>query len=383
MAKSTSKKDKKSAAVRAPSPAPSASSESPSSSSDASDNESSSSSSSRSSSASPAPEQPKINRVDPSTQRYTPPSGLKAVKVSAANDELDWDAINGDKDLELWAVRVPAGLRAKHLDGLTLTLPSDKAVTDPLQPVGHISTKKGGDYAAYLSSVGGPSSNKRRRDGEEAEESEAPGAGELKSLVPLLPRKSKDNKLFQAPRPISHTLTLQRSLPASVLSSAASLTSLNAGHSTLIISQPSPVPGAILSAEELLNPADGAKKKEAVLGKGGRTQPSELLKFRLDLPGMKGVGGKGTYDNKPSEAEMRGVLIASGREEAPEPETAPKPEEEAAEAEDVEMAEAGAEEASPKKEKKSKEKKEKKERRKSKGGDEGESPKKKKRVKAE
>ena len=90
-----------------------------------------------------------------------------------------------------------------------------------------------------------------------------------------------------APRPISRTLTIRRALPAALanIPSAASFT-----HSTLIASQPSPVPGAILSAPELLDPVAIAQKKTT------RSQPSGL-KFRLQLGGMKEKGGEGKYNN--------------------------------------------------------------------------------------
>ncbi|GAA5862206.1 hypothetical protein JCM8547_007771 [Rhodosporidiobolus lusitaniae] len=390
MAKSSIKKSTK--RPRTPSPVPSASSSSASPGS-AADSSSSSSSSGRSS-ASPEPEQaPQRARVDPSTQKYAPPKGFKPVKpASDVPSDLDWDALNDDKDLELWAVRVPAGIKAKYLDKVTLTLPSpSSAVTDPLQPVGSFSTKSKADFNVFLAP--GPSSasssGKRKRDEAVEEEVTVPGASELQSLVPLVPRKKEGNKLFAAPRPIAHTLLITRALPSSVLASTSSLASLNAGHSTLIVSQPSPVPGAILTASELLNPAQATKKKEKVLGKGGRTQPSELIKFRLDLAGGKGEGGKGRYENKPSEERVKAVrergepALPVGVVVPPPPVVGVEEGEGQVEgaAEDVEMGEAGGEEEvkSPKKEKKDKAKK--KEKKSKEAGADGE-PKKKK-VKAE
>ncbi|GAA5888152.1 hypothetical protein JCM6882_000299 [Rhodosporidiobolus microsporus] len=383
MAKSTTKKGKQPAAApRAPSPAPSNSSSaspgssgSSSSSDDGNDSDSSSSSSGRASSASPAPQA--VKRVDPSTQKYSAPEGFKPAKASKAHEQLDWDELNDDKELELWAVRVPAGMKAKHLDGLTITLP-DKEVTNPRQAVGHIKSKKGGDFDVFLAP--GASSGKRRRAGDDDAEELVSGAAELQGLVPLVPRKSQGNKLYQAPRPIAHTLVINRALPPSVLASTSAASSFNNGHSTLISSQPSPVPGAILSAAELTDASAAKKRKEQVLGKTGRSQPSELLKFRLDLPGMKAVGGRGEFNNPPTAEEMEAMSQRQALAEAVEVSVVV--------AEDVEMGEApggevveDAAQAEEKKEKKrSKDKGEKKRKEK---GEAGEKSPKKKRVKTE
>lgn len=89
-----------------------------------------------------------------------------------------------------------------------------------------------------------------------------------------------------APRALSRHLLITRSLPASVLSHLPSATS------SLIASQPSPVPGAILSAAELLDPAAAQAKKVA------RVQPAGL-RFRLALPGQGAVGGRGEFHSTP------------------------------------------------------------------------------------
>lgn len=84
---------------------------------------------------------------------------------------------------------VRAQLKAKHLEGVEITLPEGSLV-DPVQPVAHFSHKKS-EYEVRLS---GASSGKRRRD----EDGEGVAAtSELQSLVPLLPRKSHGNKLYQ------------------------------------------------------------------------------------------------------------------------------------------------------------------------------------------
>lgn len=281
-------------------------------------------------------------------------------------------------------------LKAKHLEGVEITLP-EGGLADPVQPVAHFSHKKS-EYEVRLS--GGPG-GKRKRD---EDDDGVAATSELQSLVPLLPRKAHGNKLYQgefhaetkvsvllahcrtcsAPRPISRTLTITRALPTSVKSSAAVLSELNDGHSTLIISQPSPVPGAILTADELLDTSKAKKRKEQIRGDGERDQPGELIKYRAEgcLPGTSGrEGGKGRYQNPvelPPRYQPPAGLVVMG---------------------DVEMADAGAGEAdegeapvasSPEKERKKREKAEKKARKEAKRSKEGgEASPKKKKVKVE
>lgn len=153
---------------------------------------------------------------------------------------------------------------------------------------------------------------------------------------------------------------------------------LKTSHSSLIASQPSPVPGSILDADALLlAPSDIAARKEAVRGKGARDQPDELLRFRLgNFGGMGSEGGKGRYHN-PMARVVRTERADSGDED----------EAAAGEGEDVEMADAAAAGEDEDRKKVKKERKDKKERRKSEAAAEGgevESPKKKKKkVKAE
>lgn len=140
------------------------------------------------------------------------------------------------------------------------------------------------------------------------------GGEEMRSLVPLLPQKSKGDKLFAgrssislrspvpfavadfepsptAPHDLTHHLVLTRSLPPSITSLRPSSTQ----PSTLITSQPSPVPGGILSSTELLQP-------EVVAAKRLKREQPEGLKMRILLPGMRAVGGKGQFDNAPEAA---------------------------------------------------------------------------------
>ncbi|GAA6064687.1 hypothetical protein JCM10212_001606 [Sporobolomyces blumeae] len=324
MPKSTTTSEKSRQPVKAPSPAPSASSRSdddPSNLRSDSDSDSTTSdTSSRSggrSSVSPGPSTLPPRRVDPSTQKYTPPEGFKLAKDPGHESPLDWDVINRDPELQLWAVRIPPGLKAKHLDKMVIQLPAPEIAT-PLQPVATFTASKS-DYSAYLSNpaaaaASSSSNGKRKRaqsdkrddDDDDDDDDDASGQTEMDGMLPLLPKKSMQNKLYRAPRPISRTLTIRRSVPATLASlpSAASF-----AHSTLIASQPSPVPGAILSTEDLLlDPAEIAHKKKKV----ARAQPSGL-KFRLDLGGMKGRGGQGRYDGPGVELRDRDEILGGGR----------------------------------------------------------------------
>ncbi|GAA6006367.1 hypothetical protein JCM11491_004929 [Sporobolomyces phaffii] len=272
--------------ARAASPAASTSSRSDAGASSSSSDSDSDSSASDRSTVSPEPQPvPKARRVDPSTQKYTPPAGFKLFDNAGEKSGIDWDELNADKDLQLWAVRVPAGLKSKHLDKMVIQLPP-AAIETPLQPVATFTASKS-DYNAYLSTPSTSAGDKRKAQDAEIDAEGDAEKSEMDNMLALLPKKSAGNKLFQAPRPIAKTLTIRRALPAALanLPSAASFS-----HSTLIASQPSPVPGAILSAPELLDPVAIAHKKTT------RSQPAGL-KFRLELGGMKAVGGQGKYDN--------------------------------------------------------------------------------------
>lgn len=124
--------------------------------------------------------------------------------------------------------------------------------------------------------------------------------------MPLLPKRAGGDRLFRgasvprfqafapaeprapaaAPRPLTRHLLITRAVPTTVLSHLPSATS------SLIASQPSPVPGAILSAAELLDPTIVQAKKIT------RAQPAGL-KFRLALGGQGAVGGQGNFHSTP------------------------------------------------------------------------------------
>lgn len=220
--------------------------------------------------------------------------------------------------------------KAKYLESMSITIPNDvgKASSSlPSHAVGFLS-RKGSEFDAFvvadleaeraaLKKKAKDAKGKGKRTKEEADDEDGPaedtnhGGHEIRSLVPLLPKHSHANKLFvgkytndhstshtaasnltmrilsrpgwltpfhwirhsPAPRPISLALNLTLRPPPSVLPNASAL-------SSLIASQPDPVPGSILSAADLLDPVAIQAKKRV------RTQPPGL-RMRLQLPGTR------------------------------------------------------------------------------------------------
>ncbi|KAJ3506952.1 hypothetical protein NLJ89_g6571 [Agrocybe chaxingu] len=120
---------------------------------------------------------------------YKPPAG--AVLLNDKDEdagEFDWDAVNDDDDVELWLIRVPEGIKPKHLVNLEVDVPSSSKSSC----IGTLQRK----HAAFdLWSVGD-------------DDSQPIGGEEIKSLECLLPRKSKKGKLFPAPKPITHHIVI-------------------------------------------------------------------------------------------------------------------------------------------------------------------------------
>lgn len=73
------------------------------------------------------------------------------------------------------------------------------------------------------------------------------------------------------------------------------LSRLPSATSSLIASQPSSVPGAILTAEELLDPIKNQKDKNNKLVQ--RVQPAGL-KYRIKVAGQGAVGGRGEFQGE-------------------------------------------------------------------------------------
>ncbi|SGY41184.1 BQ5605_C003g02480 [Microbotryum silenes-dioicae] len=286
-------KDKKSKAkAKPPSPSQSASSSSASSSS-------SSSASSESESDSDSQQQPRPaaaaavvgTHVVPSrSSKYTPPPGYKALRSSAVSTSaipLDYDKLaSSSAKNQIWLVRLPRGLKPSALDGQTLQLPSgsdatsDDFVSD--EPLARF-TKHSVPYSVHQvpSSSSAPSSV----------------GSEMQHFVPIVPRGSKNGKLYQAPLPVSRQLYITRSTePTHLPSLTHPHSEASSQASSLIASQPSPVPGALLTSSQLLQPPT-SDEIQRLLSRKQRIVPEGIeLKYRPILSGTRGiVGGKGTY----------------------------------------------------------------------------------------
>ncbi|KAF7359109.1 hypothetical protein MSAN_01252400 [Mycena sanguinolenta] len=132
--------------------------------------------------------------VDPHWE-YTPPSKSVRLEESADVGDFDWDALNGNPDLELWLVRIPEGVKPKHLETAQLGFPPGaKRDGKKSAKLGMLQRK----HVAYdIWSVG------------DDEPEELPITGEeIKDLSCLLPRKSKKGKLYAAPTPIARTIVM-------------------------------------------------------------------------------------------------------------------------------------------------------------------------------
>ncbi|KIP09303.1 hypothetical protein PHLGIDRAFT_86954, partial [Phlebiopsis gigantea 11061_1 CR5-6] len=111
---------------------------------------------------------------------YRPPEGMKLVD-GEHDEDFDWESLKDDEDLELWIVRVPEGVKAKHLDGLKLDEPSSSKSAQ----IGSL-VRKHISYDIWSLADGG-------------EPNDTIGAEELDALSPLFPRKKKGTKFYGAP----------------------------------------------------------------------------------------------------------------------------------------------------------------------------------------
>ncbi|KIM49608.1 hypothetical protein M413DRAFT_438785 [Hebeloma cylindrosporum] len=125
--------------------------------------------------------------TDP-TWDYAPPPDAVLVNDNVDAGEFDWDTIHDNDDLELWLIRVPESVKPKHLEGISIDIPSSSKSAR----IGTIQRKR---TTFDIWSVGD-------------DQTHLVGGEELKSLSCLLPRKSKKGKLYPSPKPISHRLVV-------------------------------------------------------------------------------------------------------------------------------------------------------------------------------
>jgi len=116
---------------------------------------------------------------------YKPPPGTLLADHDVDSGDFDWTSVQDDDDLELWLIRVPDGVNPKHLETLKIEQPSS---THNMR-VGTLVRK----HATFdIWSVAGD------------DDDNEVGGEEVKGLSCLLPRKRKQGKLYQAPKPIAH-----------------------------------------------------------------------------------------------------------------------------------------------------------------------------------
>ncbi|KDR81997.1 hypothetical protein GALMADRAFT_264280 [Galerina marginata CBS 339.88] len=122
---------------------------------------------------------------------YAPPDGVQLIEEHEDADagDFDWDEIKKNDDLELWLIRVPESVKPKHLDGLSIDLPTSSKSAR----VGELK-RKHTNFDIW--SVGDDADNLPI------------GGEEIKGLSCLLPRSSKKGKLYPSPKPISHHLVV-------------------------------------------------------------------------------------------------------------------------------------------------------------------------------
>ncbi|KAL0577660.1 hypothetical protein V5O48_004308 [Marasmius crinis-equi] len=118
---------------------------------------------------------------------YTPPSNFKAVKDVHDAEEWDWEAFKEDKELELWLIRVPEGVKPRHLESVSIQIPSSSSKSSK---VGSISRKRE-KYDIH----------------EYRDDSAHQSIGEeIKNISCLLPKRTKKGELRLTPRPITRRL---------------------------------------------------------------------------------------------------------------------------------------------------------------------------------
>ncbi|KAF5349666.1 hypothetical protein D9756_008960 [Leucocoprinus leucothites] len=161
---------------------------------------------------------------------FKPPPGAKLIATNEDNGEFDWDAVKNNDDIELWAIRVPDNVKPKHLEGLSLDLSAKTLTTSTKgkRVTSRIGALKRKHTSYDIWSLGDEDTNN------EAGSSSIVNVGgeELRSLTCLLPRKSKNGKLYTAPKPISRHLIISAHPPEPTPSETAPSTTTTTGSAT-------------------------------------------------------------------------------------------------------------------------------------------------------
>ena len=156
-------------------------------------------------------------------KKYNPPAGLVATKRIAATESdaslIDCSVLEADPALELWAIRVPVGVRifhffttppltlctaqikSKHLEGLTIQLPANSTTNSP-NVLTTFSAKRTSYDICLADTDDVTKAGKRKRDaGDDGAEHVRVGGQEMKALVPMLPKRSSGDRLFLGESP--------------------------------------------------------------------------------------------------------------------------------------------------------------------------------------
>ncbi|KAJ7184533.1 hypothetical protein C8R46DRAFT_1172676 [Mycena filopes] len=225
---------------------------------------------------------------------YVPPADSTRLEESADLGEFDWDALNGNDDLELWLVRIPEGVKPKYLETAQLELsgPAKRDSTKSAK-MGMLQRK----HVAYdIWSLG-----------DDAPDEVPIGGEEIKGLSCLLPRKTKKGRLYNAPTPIARTLVVSaQSVQPTPDPASAAGTDMRAPYKN---------PPRESHPKELLTHKFvpyGAVDASVGAGAGRASTPMEvepaskvLVPATPDAPATKGKGAKA--DKNPKSSKKRKV----------------------------------------------------------------------------
>ncbi|KAF9494073.1 hypothetical protein BDN71DRAFT_1449397 [Pleurotus eryngii] len=121
---------------------------------------------------------------------HPPPNAIQLDHKSVDYGEFDWDAVESNGNCELWLLRIPDSIKPKYLENLSIELPQ---TTKHSTKVG-VLERKLANYDIWAI-------------GEGDADADSPVVGEeIRNLSCLLPRRSKEGKLFSAPKPIARRL---------------------------------------------------------------------------------------------------------------------------------------------------------------------------------
>ncbi|KAH0830166.1 hypothetical protein J3R83DRAFT_1515 [Lanmaoa asiatica] len=124
---------------------------------------------------------------------YEPPEGAVLLDHTVDVGAFEWDTIKDDENTEIWLIRAPDSIKAKHLEGLEVDPPSSSRTAR----VGGLARK----HTTYdVWSIGD-------------DDAELVGGDELRGLSCLLPRKKKRGKLYIAPKHVSQHIVISAQPP--------------------------------------------------------------------------------------------------------------------------------------------------------------------------